>query len=87
MTLEEWAAKARDELSHHCFIDDGTGEEVNNDDVLSLCEEYDKLLNEQQAIPMMIEHGRSVKIPETFDFVKPLTDEQLRKIIRNDYRR
>jgi len=50
--LSEWAAKAREELGSHCFIfvDEGDAgyDEINNDEVLALCHEYDELIKKEK---------------------------------------
>lgn len=54
--VEKWAKKAREELDSHTFIfvDDGrgeTGDELNNEEVIALCEEYDKGFDVEDMIP------------------------------------
>lgn len=46
MTLEEWAAKAREVLSHYTWVevdDEEVSEGFKNDEVIELCDEYDNL--------------------------------------------
>lgn len=57
MTLDEWAKKARIELNNHrnVVIDDGEySEDFNDEEVITLCEEYNTLIKEVKYNRMVL---------------------------------